>query len=228
MSIKKQLKIWRKLLKNKLLSKLKADLKHNQINLPDNCLYKITVKGKNNIINLPKGLPPSSVIRINIHGDNNVIDIQTTSHLKTHIKIGDSGTPSHNCRMTLAPETTLMGTEILMLDNNSSLSIGRDTMISWETVIWCTDMHSVLNAEKQATNRGKSISIGNHVWIGRNVYIAKNTVIPDNSIVGWCSNVTSQFSETNTIIAGNPARVVKKNVDWAHERVDDFLQLSAR
>lgn len=225
MPIKKQLKLWRKVFKNKLLSHLKADLKHNRINLPDNCLYKISVKGKNNIINLPKGLKSDSRVSISVIGDNNIIDIQTTSHLKTRIKIGDSGAPSHNCRMTIAPETTIMDTEFFILDNGSSVSIGRDTMISWDTVIWCTDMHSVLNAEKQVTNRGKSISIGDHVWVGRNVYIAKNTVIPDNSIVGWCSNVTSQFSETNTIIAGNPAKVVKKNVDWAHERVDDYNQV---
>ena len=69
---------------------------------------------------------------------------------------------------------------------------------------------------------GAKVTVGDHVWIGRNVYIAKNTQIPSHSIVGWCSNVTSRFNEENVIIAGNPAKIVKRQIDWKHERFNEI------
>ncbi|MFZ2338522.1 MAG: acyltransferase [Bacteroidales bacterium] len=53
------------------------------------------------------------------------------------------------------------------------------------------------------------IVIGNNVFIGINCIILSNTTIGDNCIIGAGSVVRGQFPE-NSVIAGNPARIVSK------------------
>lgn len=53
----------------------------------------------------------------------------------------------------------------------------------------------------------------------------KNSAIPPHSIVGWCSNVMSEFAEPHVVIAGNPAKIVKRNISWSRER---YNQAAAR
>ena len=68
---------------------------------------------------------------------------------------------------------------------------------------------------------GKEVIIGKHVWIGKDVKICKNTKIADNCVIGWNSVVTSSISNkhnANSVIAGNPAKVVKENILWSKER----------
>ncbi len=74
--------------------------------------------------------------------------------------------------------------------------------------------NTVLNSNNEITNIGHSVRIKNHVWLGKDVKIGKNTLISDNSIVGWGAVVTKKFTQNNIIIAGNPASVVKKDVNW--------------
>ena len=58
------------------------------------------------------------------------------------------------------------------------------------------------------------VIIGKHVWIGRNASVHKGAVIPDGCVVGANSFVTHKFEEQNTIIAGTPAKVIKRNIRW--------------
>ena len=56
------------------------------------------------------------------------------------------------------------------------------------------------------------IIIGENCWIGTNVRICKGVTIGDNSVVAACSVVTKNVP-ANCIVAGNPAKVVKNNID---------------
>ncbi|WP_407725322.1 hypothetical protein [Ruminococcus sp. JL13D9] len=62
------------------------------------------------------------------------------------------------------------------------------------------------------------MTIGDRVWIGTGVNILKGSVLPDGTIVGARSVVTKQFLRENTVVVGNPARVIKDNVRWTMER----------
>jgi maltose O-acetyltransferase len=58
----------------------------------------------------------------------------------------------------------------------------------------------------------KPIVIGNNIWIGVNARINKGVNIGSNSIIAANSVVTKDVPE-NCIAAGNPAKVVKSNID---------------
>ena len=56
------------------------------------------------------------------------------------------------------------------------------------------------------------VEIGENCWIGRNVSIMKGVTIGDNSIIAANSVVTKSVP-ANCIAAGNPAKVVKTNIE---------------
>lgn len=55
--------------------------------------------------------------------------------------------------------------------------------------------------------------IGNNVWIGENVCLLPNVNVGDGSIIGAGTIVTKDIP-TNSIVAGNPGKVIKR---WSDE-----------
>lgn len=88
------------------------------------------------------------------------------------------------------------------------LEIGEECAISNNVSIMDSDFH-VLENEKEETG----VIIGNHVWIGADVTILKNVCIGDGCVVGARSVVTKSIP-SNSLVVGNPARIVKNNVLW--------------
>lgn len=76
-----------------------------------------------------------------------------------------------------------------------------------------TDWHSIQNTiTGEIYPDTKEIIIGNNVWIGTRSVILKGSVIPDGCIIGANTLCSKYFSETESVIAGNPARICKSNV----------------
>ncbi len=115
---------------------------------------------------------------------------------------------ANNCKIDIGDNTIFCGVRLFLQDSNTSISIGNDCMFSWGIDVWCTDVHTVTDLDGNPLNFSESIEIGNHVWVG------KDTKISADSIIGWGSIVTKKFDETNVVIAGNPAKIVKRNINW--------------
>ena len=92
------------------------------------------------------------------------------------------------------------------------LTIGDNCIISWDCQFLDDDFHKIQYEGKQ--EKSKEIQLGNNIWIGCGVKIYQGTIIPDNTVIAADSVVRGVFNEENTIIAGNLAKVIKKNVNW--------------
>ena len=92
-------------------------------------------------------------------------------------------------------------------------------MFSSAIVVRTGDSHSILDKDGNRINPSKSVRIGDHVWIGNQVTILKGVIIQKDSIVGSGSLVTKKFFDTNIIIGGSPAKVIKESISWCGERI---------
>jgi len=95
-----------------------------------------------------------------------------------------------------------------------SIKIGKNATIGANCKIIDNDFHP-LDAEKRRLGLNKEftrrspIEIGDNCFIGMNSIILKGTTIGNNVIVGAGSVVQGKFPD-NCIIAGNPARIIRK------------------
>ena len=100
------------------------------------------------------------------------------------------------------------------------IEIGENTAIGGNTKILDNDFHPI---EAETRNKllmdknggdsdlipAKPIKIGKNCFIGCNAIILKGTELGDGCVVGAGAVVSGKF-EANSVIAGNPARVIKK------------------
>ena len=180
----------------------------------------VSIKGTNNRVSCVEEGNPH--LRVLVCGNDNVVRIDAKG-FTADVYIGAPDCPVSNCSVVVGENTTSNGVQIMLLENGSSVTIGKDCMFSAGIVMQGSDTHCIFDESGRLLNVGRSISIGDHVWCGRDVKIAKNSAVPDNCIVGMGSIVTKVFSEKNCIIAGVPAKVVKRGVNWSRQRPQSYL-----
>jgi acetyltransferase-like isoleucine patch superfamily enzyme len=118
---------------------------------------------------------------------------------------------------------TLLNGALVMAEEN--IDIGSHCLISWNVGVADSDFHPLEPAQrlidaqalapylKNRPPRPKlktaPVKIADNVWIGMNAIILKGVTIGENSVVAAGSVVTKSVPP-NTVVAGNPALVVKQ------------------
>ena len=106
---------------------------------------------------------------------------------------------------------------------DGKIKIGDDCMISTYVVVMANDGHPIFDVKTgKHINGGQDITIGEHVWFGIKCTVLSNSEIGDGSIIGANSVVTKKFTN-NCVVAGNPARLVRKDVAWDREEANSDL-----
>jgi len=202
------------------LFSVKKSYGNNIVNVPRNKRHVIIIDGKNNNIQIDSESKISK-LHIRIYGNNNTIKIGKASG-NIRIKIGYKDERRTNNSIFECGNSDINEASFLLLEDNTSIKIGNDCMLSFALEFRCTDDHAILDKSNNVINLAKSIEIGNHVWIGKNATILKNTTIPDNCIVGYGSIVTKRFTTPNCLIAGIPAKIIKTDINWNASRPDKY------
>lgn len=94
------------------------------------------------------------------------------------------------------------------------INIGRNVYIGGNCKIIDNDFHSLQPSKRLNQNpediKKKPINIGNDCFIGANCIILKGTTLGKNCVVGAGSVVHGSWPD-NSIIAGNPAKMIGEN-----------------
>ncbi|HCT3160777.1 TPA: acetyltransferase, partial [Escherichia coli] len=99
-----------------------------------------------------------------------------------------------------------------------SVTIGRDTLIASKVFITDHNHGSFKHSDPMSspnippdmrTLESSAVVIGQRVWLGENVTVLPGTIIGNGVVVGANSVVRGSIPE-NTVIAGVPAKIIKK------------------
>ena len=186
-------------------------------------------KKKGNLIKID-GLMKNAHIQVN--GRDNQICIK-------HPKANEGLTifiNGRDNRLTVEENCVLKNLTVWIEDDKNEVIIERDTLICGETKLSCIegrkirigsnsmfssgievrtgDSHSILNEQGKRINPSADVMIGEHVWVGQGVTILKGVSIAPNSILATKAVVTKPFTQEGVVLAGNPAKIVKENINW--------------
>ena len=107
-------------------------------------------------------------------------------------------------------KNTFIGHYTKIFGGNSSIHIGQNCDISSNvTIISGTHKLDPNGIKMAGEGIGEDIVIGNGVWIGASATILPGVTIGDKSVIAAGSIVTKNVSPY-TIVAGNPAKPIKK------------------
>ena len=106
----------------------------------------------------------------------------------------------------------------LTVQDDAPVTIGDDCNFGPNVTI-VTPVHPLIASERKAMLSpegekkhvcyAKPVHIGNDCWLGANVVVCPGVTIGDNTVVAAASVVTKSFPE-NVVVAGNPARIIKR------------------
>lgn len=173
--------------------------------------------GSGNVfVNLP------AETRVVVFGDGNRVEFaEPGMHFGSWIHIGAADFPVHGAKVVVGRGTTSEECRITLMEHGSEVRIGEDCMISTGVELLASDTHALKDAQGRIVNRSRGISIGDHVWLCRNAAVLKNSEIPSGSVVGYGAVVCGlKGLAAGSMVAGNPARVVREGAAWSRERPD--------
>ena len=175
--------------------------------------------GTNNYIEIHEPFTIKEKVSLQCKNDNKVIIEQNNIHKRSEILMGSKN------YLYIGKNTTVENVMIHMFSaNNQNLVIGNDCMFSWDITIRTSDAHTIYDKDtRKIINQPKDVSLGNHVWVAAKTTILKGAKIASNCMVGTGSIVNKEFNEENCMIAGAPAKVIKRNINWDRKGHDDFV-----
>lgn len=133
---------------------------------------------------------------------------------------GDLYIEDSNGRITVGEHTTFSGETHLACIEGKAIVIGKRCLFSSNITLRTGDSHSILNLDGKRINPSQDICIADRVWVGNSVRILKGVSIAEDSIIGTGAIVTKPYEQSNVILGGNPAKIIKEKIQWKIERIE--------
>lgn len=177
---------------------------------------RFDIVGDGNSIDIADGCTLRNVV-FHIRGDGHTIKIAKDCRFTTggSFWFEDSG-----CSCQVGEGSSFENVNLALTEAGSRIEIGRDCMFAYDIDVRTGDSHSIVESETgKRINPAANVRIGDHVWVGTHAILLKGVELPNDCIVASGSVVTKSVDEPGSIVAGNPAHVVRKGVSWLRERI---------
>lgn len=187
---------------------------------------KISINGNNNRlrIEMPQKFADCTLAVV---GDNNSFALfkARTKLEKIFFFVGDG------CNLKIG-RNCLLSSNISFLakeKKGTRIIIGNNCAIAGDCIFRCGDGHTIIDIDSgEPLNEPDDIIVENHVWIGYRCIFLKGAYVAKNSVVGAMSLLNTSFEESNVVIAGTPARIVKHDVGWDMASWNEYTQKNMR
>ena len=155
-------------------------------------------------------------LKIRIRGSDHRIELGRNCRISRE---GVFWIEDDHCLLSIGSNTTMVDVSIAVTEPGSKVVIGEECMFANDIDIRVGDSHSVLDATTgERINFAENVEIGRHVWIAAHTIILKGVTIGENSVVASGAIVT-RSCDSGSILAGNPARVIRSGISWQRDRV---------
>lgn len=177
---------------------------------------KLKLYGKNNYVEIHEPLKIKRELYISCLSNNKIVIGSNNKYDVCRLYLGS------NNKILIGKNTTIENADLITKNSSGTqIKIGDDCMISYNVKIRTNDGHTIYdNSTKEILNQAQSVMIDYHVWIVALAAILKGIEVPANCIIANGAIVSRKFTKENCIIAGNPAQIVKENVNWTRESRD--------
>jgi len=196
-----------------------AGLKNNKIlgTFPEMDKSAIRFQGVNNVLFCEEHVCLKNS-NINFKGDNSLVYLgKSNRHYCVHIVVFNNSVCHIGRNNSFTDKITLL------LSEQKHIFIGDDNMFSRGIWFRIADPHLIYSAENfTRKNPSRSIFIGDHVWVAQDAMILKGSRIASGSIIGAMSLVSGKTVPSNVSFAGNPSKLISKNVFWDRTSAHDF------
>ncbi|MBO4599680.1 MAG: hypothetical protein J5641_02970 [Bacteroidales bacterium] len=120
------------------------------------------------------------------------------------LNIGENGTLTFGNQVSIGPKNLIIC--------HLSITFSNHNQTSWCCTLMDTDQHRLIDDHGNCCNPDRPIHLSDCVWLGCHVIATKGTRLAPHTTVGAGSILHGSYDEPHTILAGNPAQVVKQNV----------------
>lgn len=180
-------------------------------------LFNSSIKlyGSGNTVMIEDGVILKNV-RIKISGKNNTLIINE------NVKFYDKSIiiiENENNILEIGRGADFQGCSFVLREYDTKVTIGENCMFSSNIFIRNGDSHTIYGAYGAKINYAKDVKIEDKVWVGYGATILKGSVIGENSIIGTQSVVAGLKVPKGSIVAGNPAKILKTGIYWGRERI---------
>jgi acetyltransferase-like isoleucine patch superfamily enzyme len=124
------------------------------------------------------------------------------------LSVADTGAVDFGPDFVLSAESQLVSRE--------SITFGRGCLISWDVLVLDTDFHPLVTDGSEPAAPQAPIVFGDRVWVGARSSILKGVSLADDTVVAAGSVVARSEPQSNVILGGNPAKVIREGVSWRH------------
>ena len=152
---------------------------------------------------------------IDTYSLHTIIDIRPTACI---IFNGDAHI-GHGAILSVQSGTLTLGKNFSISGNtciicNKYIEIGENVQFSWNSLVMDNDAHYILDVDGTEPSNSEPVIIGNNVWIAAETTILKGTQVPDKCVIGAKSLLNKKYNEPMSLIAGSPAKSIKKIGGW--------------